>query len=194
MSNLLFLSLFLPFLSAGCPSVLPADETERDYLSCWTADKGRRFEIVQGYMKDVIVDMMYDETAPIPGGIFAVSFSFDCVDFEGKELGCGLYCDNQWGGNKDEQYYFIPLEYEIIGKNHFRLRVDNARPVMTNKDAPLQWVEKSEDMSKLLKELCNPKGWYIGCMPDSYMGTLRWIFKRADAPEKKQLYYNSIEL
>ncbi|MBO8481040.1 MAG: hypothetical protein IAC87_00640 [Muribaculum sp.] len=171
-------------------SYVPVDD---DYLSSWTEARGRRFEIVQGYMKDVIVDMMYDETVPIPGGIFAISFSFDCVDFQGKELGCGLYCDNQWGGNRDEQYYFIPLKYEVIGKNHFRLYPDEKRKIMTNKGAPVDWVEKSESMSKLLKELCTPKGWYIGYMPDSYLGTSRWIFKRADSPEVKQLYYNTIE-
>lgn len=189
--NCLLILLYL-FFSAPL-SETPVRTGNDDYLSFWTGDKGRRFDIVQGYMKDVIVDIMYDETAPIPGGIFAISFSFDCVDFQGKELGCGLYCDNQWGGNRDEQYYFIPLKYEIIGKNHFRLSPDGTRRTVTNKGAPVEWIRESEGMTRLLKELCNKDGWYMSYIAESYMGTSRWILKRADFPEEKQLYYNNVE-
>lgn len=168
--------------------------SEADYLSVWTDGSGLRFAIIQGYMKNVVADIMYDNTAPIPGGIFAISFSFDCVDFEGKKLGCGLYCDNQWGGNRDEQYYFIPMEYERLGKNHFRLSIDESREVVTNKEAPISWLHNSEGMSSLLKELCNRNGWYISYVNTSRSGASRWILKRADAPEGKQLYSNNIEL
>ena len=149
--NCLLILLYL-FFSAPL-SETPVRTGNDDYLSFWTGDKGRRFDIVQGYMKDVIVDIMYDETAPIPGGIFAISFSFDCVDFQGKDLGCGLYCDNQWGGNRDEQYYFIPLKYEIIGKNHFRLSPDGTRKTVTNKGAPVEWIRESEGIELYSRKL-----------------------------------------
>lgn len=190
MKRLLYIVvLFLAFI---VPLGINAAPNE-DYLSEWTEEKGRRFDLIQGYMKDIIVDIMYDETAPIPGGVFAISFSFDCIDFQGKELGCGLYCDNQWGGNRDEQYYFIPLRYEVMGKNHFRLSVDHSREIVTNKDAPVSWLSKSKEISSLLKELCNRSGWYMGYVENSHSGVSRWILKRADSPEEKQLYSNNIE-
>ncbi len=163
-----------------------------DYLGYWRSEKGLRFEIIDGYMKELVIDIMYDRRNPLPGGIFAISFSFDCVDFEGRELGCGIYCDNQWGGNRDEQYYFIPLRYEIVGDNHFRLFQDDGRKVLTNKKAPLEWVSNSDKMRMLIRELCNDKGWHIRRDGQGFMGTSRWIFMRGDAPRDKVLYYNHI--
>jgi hypothetical protein len=163
-----------------------------NHLEYWRSEKGLRFEIIDGYMKKLVTDIMYDRRNPLPGGIFAISFSFDCVDFEGHELGCGIYCDNQWGGNRDEQYYFIPLRYEIIGENHFRLFQDDGRNVLTNKNAPLEWVNTSDKMCALVAELCNAKGWYIRRDGKGFMGMSRWIFVRGDSPQDKALYYNQI--
>lgn len=163
-----------------------------DHIVYWQSEKGLRFEILDGYMKELVTDIMYDSRNPLPGGIFAISFSFDCVDFEGRELGCGIYCDNQWGGNRDEQYYFIPLRYEIVGDNHFRLFQEARIEVLTNKNAPVEWVRNSDKMCALIRELCNEKGWYIDHEGEGFMGMSKWMLMRGDAPHDKVLYYSII--
>lgn len=158
------------------------------YISQWEKN-GLRFDIIQGFLKELVVNIMYDESNPLPGGAFAVSFSFNCKDFNGKELGCGIYIDNQWGGNKDEQYYFIPLEYEKIGDNTFRLRTDRKGRIITNKDAPVDWPLNSEPIRALIKEMCR-SDWNIRHNDNSYMGTSQWILERMDDPQKHRLYFN----
>jgi hypothetical protein len=166
--------------------------TSGDHFKYWQSEKGLRFEIIDGYMKDLVTDIMYDRGNPLPGGIFAISFSFNCVDFEGRELGCGIYCDNQWGANRDEQYYFIPLKYEVVGENHFRLSRDGRKKIITNKYAPVEWVDNSDKMRTLIKEMCNVNGWCLSRDTEGFMGIPRWKLTRSDAPNEKVLYYNKI--
>lgn len=158
------------------------------YVSLWEKD-ALRFDIIQGFLKELVVEIMYDESNPLPGGAFAVSFSFNCHDFSGKPLGCGIYIDNQWGGNKDEQYYFLPLDYEIIDNDSFRLKAESRPQAVTNKGAPAGWPYTSVHIRNLLKEMC--KGhWNIRHIDNSYMGTSQWILERSDDPQRHRLYYN----
>lgn len=192
MIKILHIVLFMVLTMTTAISSERGDDSS-ELMEYWTEAEGRRFDIMHGYLKSTISELMYDESAPLPGGVFATYFSFNIVDFQGNELGCGLYCDNQWGGNPDEQYYFIPFKYEVLGDNLFRLSRDHSRKVITNKNAPVEWVENSENLKLLVKELCNEKGWIIDIEENSFLGTVKWILSRADSPETKQLYFNSLE-
>lgn len=170
--------------------ICPASAIDRNngLLSQWEAETGKRFDIMDGYLKGLMKDIIFDDDTPLPGGIFAAYLSFNCIDFENRELGCGLYCDNQWGGNPDEQYYFFPLKYQILGKNHFRLERDANREIQTNKEASLQWASRSDELNRLIEELCHPEGWLISMERIGESGKVRWILSRADDPQHKILY------
>lgn len=148
-------------------------------------EKGFRFEIMNGYMRDTVINLMDDSRSSIQGGIFTVSLSFDCIDCQNRELGCGIYCDNQWGGNRDEQYCFIPLTFKILGNNHFRLERDTSRQVVTNSTASAIWIESSEDMKAILYELCDRQGWYIECKPARNTELSELILIKASSPDKR---------
>lgn len=169
-------------------SINIAAMTSMGYIYQWEK-AGLRFDIIQGFLKELVVDIMYDESNPLPGGAFAVSFSFNCKDLNGRELGCGIYIDNQWGGNKDEQYYFIPLDYKVIDSNTFKLSQNKKKKIITNKTAPTDWPYSSEPIKTLIKEMCK-YDWRIRHNSNSYMGTSQWILERKDNPQKHKLYFN----
>lgn len=167
----------------------PINVYSEEYVKEWKKNS-IKFDILHGFLKDLVVKIMYDENNPLPGGAFAISFSFDCIDFKGNRLGCGIYIDNQWGANKDEQYYFIPLEYSIICNDSFTLE-KSGNNIITNKTAPSSWPAESESIRKLIDEMCS-YSWSISYIPDSFQGTSQWILTRNDDPEKNKLYFNCV--
>lgn len=178
----LLILLFLCF--QGIPS------SSGKYLDYWTSSSNLRFDILQGYLKDVVEDIMFDESSVIKGGVVGIYFSFDCVDDSGNALGCGIYMDNQWGGNRNEQFVFIPLDYVVSGENHFLLSRKDDVPIVSNIDGAARWVSKSSGVSELLSELCNKSGWHISYNSRGYLGISQWIFTRGDSGES--LYYNCL--
>ncbi len=162
-----------------------------DNISRWMESDSFRFEIVQGYLKPVIKELMYDETIPMPDGLFTVGLYFNYKDSTGKEHGCGLYCDNQWGGNDEEVYCFIPLNLDVLGDNHVRLSRSTSRPVLSNSPSDPGWTESSEGLQKILAELCDAQGWYVEFREGELPAMSEWVLRRADSPEEKVLYYDT---
>ena len=154
-------------------------------------EDGFRFEIMKGYLKSTMISLMDKSRDELPGGIFNVSISLHCTDPQGNDLGCGIYCDNQWGGNRNEKYYFIPLRFENIGGNHFRLERDLTRKPLTNNGMPTDWADETPEMKVIIDELCDPSGWHIESRTLDETGLSELTLIKAADPEKR-LYHSCI--